>query len=151
MSNKRRNRNRNQSHIVQPNTAIATLTHQSVTFSGPLPPPALLAKYNEVVTNGAERIMAMAERQSAHRESIEALVVAGNVASQKRGSIFAFILCLIALTGGFALLFTGRNGAGWASIISSLAVLAGVFIYGKNEQRKERIDKANALAERRRN
>lgn len=32
-------------------------------FSGPLPPPAMLAQYNDVVPNGAERIMAMAERQ----------------------------------------------------------------------------------------
>ena len=38
--------------------------------------------------------MAMAERQSEHREKLESLVVNGNVASQTRGSYFAFILAL---------------------------------------------------------
>ena len=95
--------------------------------------------------------MVMAERQSAHRESLEAMVVAGNVASQKQGSIFAFILCLVALIGGFGLLATGRSEAGGiASIISSLSVLAGVFVYGRLQQRKERGDKSDALTSRRR-
>jgi len=95
--------------------------------------------------------MAMAERQSAHRESIEAQVVAGNVASQARGSIFAFIICLVVLLGGFGLVFTGKSVDGLAAIISSLTALAGVFVYGKYQQRRERIEKANALAERRGN
>jgi uncharacterized membrane protein len=93
----------------------------------------------------------MAERQSAHRESLEAYVVAGNVASQARGSIFAFIICLVALIGGFALLFTGKNIDGLVAIISSLTALASVFVYGRYQQRKERADKAAALATRRRN
>ncbi len=91
----------------------------------------------------------MAERQGAHRESLEARVVAGNVASQARGSIFAFIICLVALVGGFTLIAVGKSADGLASIISSLAALAGVFVYGKYQQRKERLDKADALANRR--
>jgi uncharacterized membrane protein len=143
-------RNKNQSNPVVSNTPLATLTHQSVSYSGPLPHPALLAKYNEVIPNGAERIMAMAERQSIHRESIEAKVVAGNLASQARGSIFAFIICLVSLIGGFALILTGKSVDGLVAIISSLAALAGVFVYGKYQQRRERVDKADALATRRR-
>src|SRR5260370_11293747 len=124
--------------------------HQETHFSGPLPHPALLAKYNEVIPNGAERIMAMAERQSAHRESLEACVVAGNVASQARGSVFAFIICLVAVIGGFTLIATGKSAYGLAAIISSLAALAGIFVIGKYQQRKERQEKADALAARRR-
>lgn len=147
----KKHRQREQAAPPPPNSALATLTHQSLSFSGPLPPPGLLAKYNEVIPNGAERIVAMAERQSTHRESLEAQVVAGNVASQKRGSIFAFIICLVALIGGFALLFTGRNVDGLVAIISSLTALAGVFVYGRYKQGKERVGKADALATRRRN
>jgi uncharacterized membrane protein len=72
----------------------------------------LLAKYSAVVPNGAERIMAMAERQSSHREKLEAHVVNGNVASQTRGSWFAFILCLVALIGGFSLISQGKSVTG---------------------------------------
>jgi uncharacterized membrane protein len=118
-----------------------------VSFSGPLPHASLLAKYNEVIPHGAERIMAMAERQSAHRESLEAKVVAGNIASQKRGSIFAFIICLVAIIGGFALIATGKSASGLATIIASLTAL---FVYGKYQQRKERQAKSEALDTRRR-
>jgi uncharacterized membrane protein len=129
--------------------AIATVT-QAVSFSGPLPPPGLLAKYNEVIPNGAERIMAMAERQSAHRESLEAKVVEGNMASQARGSHYAFIICLTTIVGGFVLIGMGKNIYGISAVIGSLATLAGVFVIAKRDQRKERVEKSAALDNRRR-
>lgn len=142
-------RHRNNPPPPPPNTSIATLT-QSVSFSGPLPPPGLLARYNDVIPNGAERIMAMAERQSAHRESLEAKVVAGNVASQARGSHYAFIICLITIVGGFVLIGMGKSIYGISAVIASLATLAGVFVIAKTSQRKERVEKSNALEKRRR-
>jgi len=90
--------------------------------------------------------MAMAERQSAHREFLEAQVVAGNVASQARGSIFAFIICMVVLIGGFALIFAGKSVDGLVAILSGLTALSGVFIYSKQQQKREREDKANGLA-----
>jgi uncharacterized membrane protein len=129
-------------------TAISTVT-QSVSFTGPLPHPALLAKYNEVIPNGAERIMAMAERQSAHREALEAQVVAGNVASQARGSHYAFIISLVTIIGGFVLIGMGKSVIGVSAVIGSLATLAGVFIFAKIEQKRERVEKQDALLSRR--
>jgi hypothetical protein len=57
---------------------------------------------------------------------------------------------MVALVGGFGLIFTGKSVDGLVAIISSLGVLAGVFVYGKYQQRQERIDKADALSARRR-
>ena len=94
--------------------------------------------------------MAMAERQSAHRESLEATVVAGNVASQARGSHYAFIICLITIVGGFVLIGMGKNIYGISAVIGSLATLAGVFVIAKREQKRERVEKSNALEKRRR-
>lgn len=94
--------------------------------------------------------MAMAERQSAHRESLEAKVVAGNVASQARGSHYAFIICLITIVGGFVLIGMGKSIYGISAVIASLATLAGVFVIAKTSQRKERVEKSNALEKRRR-
>jgi uncharacterized membrane protein len=113
-----------------------------------LPHPAILARYNEVIPNGAERIMAMAERQSIHRESLEAQVVAGNVASQARGSLYAFILCLVTIVGGFVLVGMGKSVIGVSFIVGSLATLAGVFILTRREQGKERDQKQDALLNR---
>jgi len=92
----------------------------------------------------------MAEKQSAHRESLEAKVVAGNVASQARGSHYAFIICLVTIIGGFVLIGMGKSIYGISAVIGSLATLAAVFVVAKRDQRKERVEKSTALAERRR-
>ena len=94
--------------------------------------------------------MVMAEKQSAHRESLEDKVVAGNVASQARGSHYAFIICLVTIIGGFVLIGMGKSIYGISAVIGSLATLAAVFVVAKRDQRKERIDKSTALEERRR-
>jgi uncharacterized membrane protein len=92
--------------------------------------------------------MAMAERQSTHRESLEAQVVAGNVKSQARGSLYAFIICVVTIIGGFVLIGLGKSVIGISAIIGSLATLAGVFVFSKREQRQERVDKQGALLSR---
>jgi uncharacterized membrane protein len=127
-------------------TSIATFEQTS--FSGPLPHPDILAQYNTVLPNGAERIIAMVEKQSAHREHIENCVVEGNVRSQSRGSWFGFIVSMTAIIGGTYLIAIGKNGPGLASIISSLAALVAVFFYGKHTQKKELAAKSTALEKR---
>lgn len=94
--------------------------------------------------------MAMAERQSAHREALEAKVIESNVASQARGSHYAFIICLVTIIGGFVMIGMGKSIYGISAVIGSLATLAGVFVFAKREQKKERVDKSNALEKRRR-
>ena len=94
--------------------------------------------------------MAMAEKQSAHRESLEAKVVEGNIASQARGLHYAFIICLITIVGGFVLIGMGKSIYGISAVIGSLATLAGVFVIAKREQRKERVEKSTALESRKR-
>jgi uncharacterized membrane protein len=119
---------------------------QAVSFSGPLPPPEVLAKYSDIIPNGAERIMAMAERQSTHRETLETKVIDSNIKNQARGTLFAFILCLVTMLGGLGLIALGKDIGGLGTIITALVSLAGLFIYGRIEQRKERIEKEKALA-----
>jgi len=44
---------------------------QQVQWSGPLPPPEALEKFNAVIPNGADRIVKMAEAEQAHRHEYE--------------------------------------------------------------------------------
>jgi len=130
-------------------SAITQLRAEFHSSSGPLPPPEALARYNDVIPSGAERILAMAERQSVHRESLEAKVVNANVSSQKMGSIFAFVLSLVAIVGGIWLIHEGKSVTGLATIITDLAALATVFVVSRNKQAKERVQKASAIEQRR--
>lgn len=107
----------------------------------------MLERYNKVISNGAERIVAMAESQMRHRQSLESAVVGENVRAQARGQLFAFILGLLAIGGGIGLIAFGKDAQGLVSIIGALTAYAGIFIYGKREQRREREQKRLELKE----
>ena len=111
-------------------------------FSGPLPPPELLAKYNEVIPNGAERIMQMAEKQQGHRHDLETTVVNGNVKSESRGQWMGLTISVVVLCLGGYLAYIGREIAGSIFVGVDLSALAGVFVYGKRLQRQELEKKA---------
>jgi uncharacterized membrane protein len=119
--------------------------HQE-SFSGPLPPPSILAAYNKIIPDGADRILQMAERQGLHRESLESRVVDGNLASQRRGSWFAFLIMLAAILGGLYVLSRGESLGGLTTIIVATGGQIGIFIYSRREQRRERIEKSAAMA-----
>jgi uncharacterized membrane protein len=114
-------------------------------WSGPLPQPEALERYNQIVPGAAERIIQMAETQHKHRLEIETNVVNSNIAAQKRGTILGFIVAMTAILGGVFLVYIGKEASGLASIVTALVGLVGVFVYGKNEQKKDLAKKAEAI------
>lgn len=74
---------------------------------------------------------------------MESMVVTSGIQNMQRGQIFAFIIALVVIFGGFALVFVGKNIFGLAAILGALATLIGVFIYGNISKRKERLQKYN--------
>ena len=87
----------------------------------------------------------MAEQQSVHRQGIETKVIDSNICVQKRGPIYGFIVAMTAIVCGTILVLKGKDGYGLAAILGTLAALAGVFVIGKYEQRKELSNKAQAF------
>lgn len=73
---------------------------QSKSHSGPLPAPDTLSEYNELIPNGAERIMKMAENQQSHRHELEKKIIPNQVQQSKMGQWFGFILGLVGLGCG---------------------------------------------------
>jgi len=98
----------------------------------------MLARFNEIIPNGADRIVAMAESQIHHRQTLESAVVNGNVTAQRRGQLFGFILGVVAIVGGIGLIAFDKSTQGLVAIITAFVALAGVFIYGRYEQERER-------------
>ena len=107
-------------------------------FSGPLPHPVILSQYNTVVPGAAERIITMAENQSAHRIALEKHVIEADIQSSKTGQLFGFIIALVGLVGSFTLIMQGHELIGTILGGTTLVSLVGVFVYGTSSRRAER-------------
>ncbi len=122
---------------------IATFEARYV--SGPLPSPDILKQYDTVVPGSAERIITMAEQQGDHRRDLERKVIDSNIANERRGQRLGFILTLAAMAFGVLLVQKGATAAGVTSVLGALAVLAGVFVYGKYAGRRELAEKTRQV------
>jgi uncharacterized membrane protein len=119
----------------------AVVLRQSQSFSGPLPPPEMLRKFDEVVPGAAERIIKMAEEQSAHRKDLEKKVIESDISRSKWGQVLGFIIAVAGLAFSALIAIYGSAIAGGIIGIGTLASLVGVFMYGSSSRSKERIEK----------
>jgi Predicted membrane protein (DUF2335) len=79
----RKNRDRNIGHTQNTSLSVQAQMHQ---WSGPLPQPEALERYNQIVPSAAERIIRMAETQHDHRIEIEKSVVGFKYSRSKAGN-----------------------------------------------------------------
>ncbi len=102
--------------------------------SGPLPAPEDLLKYNEAVHDGANRIMVMAENQSAHRIQIESLVIGSQQTQSGRGQIFGLIIGMFGISVGAIVACLGHEAVGSVIAGTTVVSLATAFILGRQQQ-----------------
>jgi uncharacterized membrane protein len=119
----------------------AVVLRQSQTFSGPLPPPEMLRKFDEVVPGAAERIIKMAEEQSAHRKDLEKKVIESDISRSKWWQVLGFVIAIVGLIASAYIAIYGNAIAGSVLGVGTLASLVGVFMYGATIRSKERIGK----------
>jgi uncharacterized membrane protein len=114
---------------------------RSSSFSGPIPHPDILSGYNDVVKEGAERVLAMAERQSAHRINLEEHVVKEELRQSRRGQTFGFTLGIIGMMISAFMAYTGHETV--AAIFGSTTIvgLVTVFVVGRKMQEKDLTEK----------
>jgi uncharacterized membrane protein len=108
-------------------------------YSGPIPPPDLLAKFGEIIPNGADRILKMAEEQSKHRRCIEKWAVIGGTILSYVGVGCAMIIAFGTLYFGSQLIREGHAIYGSVFAGSGLIGLVTAFIYGTRSRREERL------------
>ena len=108
----------------------------TIVSSGPLPDPHTLANYDTTVPGAAERIITMAENQTAHRLETEKKLVDANIRDSLLGIIFAFLLGISTVIGGVLVALYSHAGAG--TLLSGIGItgLAGIFIYGTRAAKK---------------
>ncbi len=107
-------------------------------FSGPVPRPEDLKIYNEMIPNGAERFMIMAEKEQEYRHKVNQEIIEDEKKVLKRefisrilGQIFGF-LALLFLIGLCWFAFEKGNPAEAQKIATwSIVSVVGLFITGK--------------------
>jgi uncharacterized membrane protein len=97
-------------------------------FAGPMPSPATMKAYEDVLPGLAEKIVAMALDEGKHRRRIEL----GLLRVTQAGVLSAFILALTLIVGAIFLLHEGRQLGGLAALVLAVGSLVGAFIIGKH-------------------
>lgn len=113
----------------------ATLLKATYTelHSGPLPHPQILAEYDKIIPDGAERLLAMAEKEQDSRiqaeketRDINKQIAFDEIALKKTGQaigfivVFVFTILIIIFTfTGHEIVALGILGVGFAGIISA--------------------------------
>lgn len=106
-------------------TQISVQQHM---WKAPLPPPEVLERFNEVVENGAERIVKAWEQETEHRRDMERRELSNFYGEARLGKVLAFLFVITALClSGFAAYF----GAEWLAAIlagGTIAAVVGAFV-----------------------
>ena len=117
----------------------------SISFSGPLPHPNDLEKYENIVPGSAEKIIKLAENQSIHRQNLEKKVINSGIKNSNKGLNFGLI---IGISGFIVVAYCAylklQVLAGIIAAID-LGSLVGVFVYGSIQRKNERLLKEKEL------
>ena len=107
-------------------------------YSGPLPAPSDLAKYDVIVPGMADRLLTKFEQQADHRMALEAHVIHSDSTRATWGLAAAFVFGLVLLGAAIYLIVNGYETAGVVAIITEFVTYGGLFIYGSETRRRER-------------
>lgn len=92
-------------------------------WHGPLPPPSILRDFDDVVENGAERIMQAWEKETEHRHRLESrdLWLTGIDAIFGKLAALVFVLAALALTA-----YAISMGSEWVAVVLGSGVIGSV-------------------------
>jgi uncharacterized membrane protein len=124
-------------------TLVRTASH----YSGPLPPPELLADYDAIVPGAAEAIINTMMRQTEHRMSLERIVIEGDSRRAYLGLGSAFTVAMTVIYLSYQLAMQGHGEASAVVLVADLAALVSVFVYGTSSRKQERLEKAKQAEE----
>ena len=87
-------------------------------WSGPLPPPRALEQFDSIIPNGAERIMAMVEREQQHRIDQESAILEATIRDTRRGHWIGGAVSVLALVGCVFSVYLGAHPAVSVALVS---------------------------------
>ncbi|HEY5329183.1 MAG TPA: DUF2335 domain-containing protein [Acidobacteriaceae bacterium] len=98
-------------------------------YSGPLPPPEILARFEELYPGSAKLIIDDFLSESVQRREAERKILPSLLFRQTLGAISASLLGIVGLGGGIWLSHEGRSLGGLSSVLGTLGTLLAIFLY----------------------
>lgn len=120
------NQQQNRQHI------LATKSETRIQ-SGPLPPAEEFARYEQILSGSAERILSMAEREADHRHKCEDKLIDFNIKAGKTGQLFGFIITIGSLIALFLSIVLNRPLGSIAPAFLAITGLAAIFTGNKKK------------------
>ena len=117
---------------------------QAQRFSGPLPHPAILKGYDEVVPGSANRIMTQFEEQGRHRRKQESRVISHRLFSSALGQILSFVVFMTLAVGGGWLIYQGKSVEGSGAIVTGIGAAIWALHGARKEQKQQTSEKREA-------
>lgn len=121
---------------------LSLVKRQIVMTSGPIPPPEVLAGYEQILPGAADRLLSMAENQSQHRQELESVGLQAAIRHERQGMWIAALLAVFFGILGGSLLFMDKDIVGLAILVPELVGLLALFILSERTGAKELNDKA---------
>jgi uncharacterized membrane protein len=115
---------------------IAVSASKTEVFSGPLPPPEYLEKYERVHPGAAQQIFTTFERLTTHQIEMEKQALSSETGRATLGVAAGFVIAMTLIIGGVFCICLGHDWAGATIIVSCVATLAGVFVHGRVQKKK---------------
>ena len=108
-------------------------------FSGPIPHPDTIQKYEEILPGAADRIISMAERQASHRQALEKKMIEAESRDGLLGVVFAFLLGMGCIAAAVLMVFLVPQNGG--AIAGALLGVTGIGSITSNFIRSTRNNK----------
>ncbi len=110
--------------------ALLQITHQQH-FSGPMPPPHLLAEYEKLVPGISKELFTGVQEDSKHIRTMESGALSAKRIESVLGQVFGFLIGLFAIGCGTYAAVNEAQLAGGFIGGGGVAALVAVFVLGK--------------------
>lgn len=108
---------------------VIEIVESTVSHSGPVPPPAMIKQYDDILPGAAERIFAMAEREQAHLHEMDQRAIRQPHNAEMLGMVIGGLIVAAAITASFFLIVAGHSLTG--SLFSGGLLLTIALAYVK--------------------
>lgn len=97
-------------------------------YQGPIPPPDLIAAYEEAIPDGGKQVLGLANTEQTHRHRLEERQLEAAISAQRLVHILTFLLTLVIILGGFYLVEHNKEIGGYIAIaVAASGILRSTF------------------------